>query len=211
MRCIQSGITGGRALEKKTLTTGEIASYCEVNFRTVIRWIKRGHLKAYQLPGRGDNRVVLEDFLAFLREHRMPIPDELDPAGKGEDEGKPRVLIVDDEESMAKTIERALRRAGYETQITLDGFQAGALVESYRPHLMTLDLRMPGLGGEDVVRFVRSQESLNELKILVVSALAQNDLDAALAAGADDALSKPFENKELVDKAGRLVGDLAPT
>ena len=61
----------------ETLTTGEIARYCGVNFRTVIRWIKRGHLRAYQLPGRGDNRVELEDFLEFLREHRMPIPEEL--------------------------------------------------------------------------------------------------------------------------------------
>lgn len=60
-----------------TLTTGEIAEYCDVNSRTVIRWIQRGHLRAYQLPGRGDNRVAVEDFLRFLKRHRMPVPEEL--------------------------------------------------------------------------------------------------------------------------------------
>ena len=64
-------------LAKHTLTTGEIAQYCDVNSRTVIRWIKRGHLRAYQLPGRGDNRIALEDFLAFLAAHGMPVPREL--------------------------------------------------------------------------------------------------------------------------------------
>ena len=56
--------------DKRTLTTGEIANYCGVNFRTVIRWIQRGQLRAYQLPGRGDNRVEVHNFIAFLRENK---------------------------------------------------------------------------------------------------------------------------------------------
>ena len=42
----------------KTLTSGEIASYCDVNLRTVIRWIESGKLKGFKLPGRGNNRVL---------------------------------------------------------------------------------------------------------------------------------------------------------
>ena len=49
----------------KTLTSGEIASYCDVNLRTVIRWIESGKLKGFKLPGRGNNRVLVEDFVAF--------------------------------------------------------------------------------------------------------------------------------------------------
>jgi len=63
-------------VDKRTLTTGEIARYCGVNFRTVIRWIKRGYLNAFQLPGRGDNRVEVEDFLIFLKKNNIPIPEE---------------------------------------------------------------------------------------------------------------------------------------
>lgn len=63
-------------LERQVLTTGEIAKYCGVNSRTVIRWIERGHLRAYHLPGRGDSRVEVQDFLDFLRRHQMPVPEE---------------------------------------------------------------------------------------------------------------------------------------
>ncbi|MCC7261162.1 MAG: response regulator [Candidatus Latescibacteria bacterium] len=186
-------------MAKTVLTTGEIAQYCKVNFRTVIRWIKRGHLKAYQLPGRGDNRVEVSDFLRFLEQYNMPVPEDFVHTA-------PRALIVDDDQAMARSIQRVLRRAGFETQIALDGFSAGALMESFAPDVMTLDLRMPGLGGLDVLSFVRSHPRLRAIKIIVVSGLPRARLDEALAKGADEVLEKPFENAVLVAKATRLAG-----
>lgn len=184
---------------KRNLTTGDIAELCGVNFRTVIRWIQRGHLKAFQLPGRGDNRVQMGDFLAFLRENNMPIPEELQRTQR-------RVLIVEDDDRMAKAIERALNRAGFETVIATDGFQAGALAASFEPAVMTLDLKMPGLGGIEVLKTVRRDPELTTLKVLVVSAMPREELDEALSAGADDALEKPFNNKDLVRKVSELSG-----
>jgi excisionase family DNA binding protein len=186
-------------LEKPSLTTGEIAEYCGVNFRTVIRWIKRGHLKAYQLPGRGDNRVEIQDFLNFLREHDMPVPDDFKKFSY-------RVLIVDDDPSMAKNIQRVLYRAGFETEIALDGFQAGTLAESFTPTVITLDLKMPGLSGLEVVKFARTRDNLKHIKILIISAMPQKDLDEALETGADDVLEKPFNNDELIEKVSLLMG-----
>ena len=61
---------------KRSFTTGEVAYFCGVSFRTVIQWIKRGHLNAYQLPGRGDNRIGVGDLLNFMEEYGMPIPEE---------------------------------------------------------------------------------------------------------------------------------------
>ena len=186
-------------MDKPSLTTGEIAQYCGVNFRTVIRWIKRGHLKAYQLPGRGDNRVEIQDFLNFLREHDMPVPDEFQQYSL-------RVLIVDDDSAMAKNIQRVLHRAGFETLIASDGFRAGTLAESFSPAVMTLDLKMPTLSGLDVIKFVRESENLKYIKILVVSAMPQNELEEALEVGADEVLEKPFKNDDLVDKVTQLLG-----
>ena len=57
---------------QRVLTTGEVARFCGVNFRTVLRWIERGQLVAYRLPGRGDHRIKMDDFLAFMAE-RLPI------------------------------------------------------------------------------------------------------------------------------------------
>ncbi|MEW6756496.1 MAG: response regulator [Candidatus Latescibacterota bacterium] len=186
-------------MEKRSLTTGEIAKYCGVNFRTVIRWIKKGHLKAFQLPGRGDNRVMVKDFLDFLKRHQMPVPEEFQ-------ETDHRVLIVEDDPSMARNIQRVLRRAGFETEVAHDGFSAGALSQTFLPAVITLDLRMPGLGGLDVIEFVRSTKTLEDTKILVVSAMPEADLQKALAAGADAVLEKPFRNEELVEKVARLAG-----
>lgn len=182
---------------KQALTTGDIAKFCGVNLRTVIRWIDQGKLNAYKLPGRGDNRVQRTDFLAFLTRNDMPVPQELVERGN-------RVLIVEDESAMASAIQRVLRPAGYETEVASDGFQAGALLGTFKPAVLTLDLNLPGLPGMDVLRFVRNNDALRDTRILVVSAKAQAALDDALACGADAALAKPFDNGELLDCVNRL-------
>ena len=186
-------------MNNRMLTTGEIAEHCGVNFRTVIRWIKAGHLKAFQLPGRGDNRVTLADFIGFLKHNNMPIPAEFQ-------EYQRRVLIVDDDVNLASALQRTLRRAGFETAVAHDGFQAGAQAEVFSPSAITLDLQMPGIGGPDVIKFLRSSAHLKNIKILVVSAMPRQELEEAVAAGADDALSKPFDNADLVDRLHRLTG-----
>lgn len=185
---------------KRTLTTGDIAKYCGVNFQTVIRWVERGLLKSYRLPGRGDNRITAEDFVAFLKQSKMPVPEGFRQYGR-------RVLIVDDEPSLAKSIQRVLCQDGFETQIASNGFSAGSMLESFNPAVVTLDLKMPGMGGLDVVRFIRNQERFSHLKILIVSALSQQKIDEAINAGADDFLGKPFENSVLLEKIKQINGD----
>jgi excisionase family DNA binding protein len=185
--------------EKRLLTTGDVAKHCGVNFRTVIRWIERGQLKAHQLPGRGDNRIDVQDFLTFLQANAMPVPEEF--------QDRPcRVLIVEDDASMSAAIQRVLRRAGFETRIASDGFRAGTLLGTYLPAVMTLDLRMPGIPGLDVLKFVRLSERLKDVKIVVISALSRKNLEEALAVGADEVLQKPFQNEELLKTVARLAG-----
>jgi two-component system, OmpR family, response regulator VicR len=178
---------------KMLFTTGEIAKYCGVNLRTVIRWIEKGILKAFQLPGRGDNRVKLQDFLVFLKDYGLPIPVEFQ-------KNKKRVLIVEDNLSMAAAMERVIRRAGFDTKIALDGFKAGALLMSFQPDVVTLDLKMPWMNGHDFLHFTREMEEIRHTKILVVSAMDRNELKLSLEEGADDFLEKPYKNEELLGK-----------
>lgn len=175
----------------KTLTSGEIAAYCDVNLRTVIRWIESGKLKGFKLPGRGNNRVLVEDFIEFLERHEMPIPDAL----KGT--VIPSILIVDDELPVAKSIQRVARRAGFDSYIATGGFQAGIMLSQYEPKVMTLDLSMPGMDGYSVIDFTRDQEKYKSLKIVVISALDEASLERALEIGADATLQKPFSNHDL--------------
>jgi excisionase family DNA binding protein len=174
-----------------SLTTGDIAKYCDVNLRTVIRWINKGSLKAYKLPGRGNNRVQIQDFLLFLNENNMPVPDDLKSA-------KRDVLIVDDEPAYAKAIKRVLSKAGFECSIANGGFQAGLMLNANQPTLMTLDLSMPGVDGFEVLTFARQQESVAQTKIIVISALDKPSLQKALDLGADAVISKPFQNEDLL-------------
>lgn len=183
---------------KSVLTTGEVARYCSVHFRTVLRWIERGDLRSYKLPGRGDNRVRIEDFLAFLSEHEMPVPTDLA-------ENSNTVLIVEDEPRMARCIQRVLHGSSYETVVATDGFRAGAYLKTYQPKVITLDLQMPGLSGFDVLSFVRATKELSETKVVILSGMPEEDLAQAVIAGADAVVAKPFDNDHLLTTISNLM------
>lgn len=112
--------------EKQTLTTGEVAKYCGVNFRTVIRWIERGHLDAYKLPGRGDNRIPVESFIGFLKDNNIPIPEELSPNGC-------TLLLLATEDSFTSELAAFIRKAGWEPLITNDPMQFGYFLAKKQP------------------------------------------------------------------------------
>ena len=67
------------------------------------------------------------------------------------------ILIVEDQMEMSRAIERVLKRAGFETQIAGNGFIAGSMLHSFKPAIMTLDIKMPGLSGYEVLRYTRSE------------------------------------------------------
>lgn len=182
----------------KSLTTGDIARYCDVNLRTVIRWLDKGSLKGYKLPGRGNNRVTVEDFLVFLKKNNMPVPADLLPNNK-------TILIVDDDEHMASAIKRVLKNAGFECDTAVNGFLAGSKLMQRQPALMTLDLSMPGLNGFELLEHLRKQDEFRHLKILVISALNQDNLDKAIQLGANAAISKPFEKAQLLAIVNELT------
>jgi len=184
---------------KQILTTGEIAKYCGVNFRTVIRWIERGRLTAYQLPGRGDNRVTVEDFIDFLKENSMPIPEDFSQRER-------RVLIVENDPALATQVEEALKNSGFETTVASDGFHAGSLLGTFKPSVMVLDLRIPGLSANDIVAFIRTASGMDRCKVMIVASDGTApEADTPLPTGADGYISQPFSNEELVDKVTQLL------
>lgn len=112
--------------DKQALTTGEVAKYCGVNFRTVIRWIERGHLDAYKLPGRGDNRIPVESFVDFLNHNNMPVPDELDSGGH-------KLVLLADVDGVSTEIAACVRRAGWDLLVTQDPMHFGFLISQNHP------------------------------------------------------------------------------
>lgn len=199
---------------KEALTTGEIAKYCGVNFRTVIRWIEKGYLEAYKLPGRGDNRVPITAFIEFLKANGMPVPKDLLPTNHRvnkqeitEDSyGKsPRILIIEDEESMAKAIQRTLAPAKYTVEFARNGVAAGIHLESFKPDLITLDLHMPGMSGFEVLEMLKQEKKYHHIKVVVISAAGQKQMLQAMQLGADIILEKPFNNDKLLSHVQELI------
>jgi excisionase family DNA binding protein len=191
-----------------TLRPGEIARYCDVHQRTVSRWIAQGRLKGYKLPGRGNYRVLIPDFVLFLKHQDMPIPDDFatyDETTAIVGTSVKRILIIDDEAEIRNAIRRVLRPSGFDIISAADGFQAGVKLLSEKPDLITLDLSMPKLDGYEVLQFIQQQPSMRHIKIVVISGLSKNDLDKALGLGADLALPKPFDNERLRHAVTQLL------
>ncbi len=195
----------------KTLKPGEIAAYCDVHHRTVSRWIANGQLKGHKLPGRGNYRVLLDDFIRFLQQQQMPMPQDLIDTGQAMQTPVPhaalsaRILVIDDELSYRNAIRRVLFGAGYQLDFAADGFQAGVKISTGKPDLITLDLSMPGLDGFEVLSFIRQQPELAAVRILVISGLGPEELAKARTLGADATLPKPFDNEQLLQLVQQLL------
>lgn len=109
---------------------------------------------------------------------------------------RPRVLVVDDEAPLRRTLEVALDAQGLDVEVVGTGEHAVEAVRDLLPDLVVLDLGLPGMSGVEVIRHVRVW---NPVPILVLSARDQEvDKVAALDAGADDYVTKPFGVEELM-------------
>jgi two-component system response regulator RegX3 len=127
-----------------------------------------------------------------------------------------RVLIVEDEPSLAEAIKYGLEREGFTCTIAGDGSAALDRFAHEKPDLVVLDLMLPGLPGVDVCRAVRRA---GRTPIIVVSAKsAEVDKVVALEMGADDYVTKPFGMRELVARvrsllrrSGTVTGEAIPS
>lgn len=187
----------------KPLTTGQIAQYCHVTHRAVLQWVATGKLKAYRTPGK-HSRVSVEDFLIFLNTYRMPVPAEFATTVVHK-----KILIVDDDRGIVSSIHRAFTLDNkYIIDVAYDGFEAGRKFVVFKPHLIILDIRMPGVDGYQVCANIRSDPNNRNVKILAISGVSEaQEFQKIMDLGADDYLSKPFNNKVLKDKVSRMLGE----
>lgn len=186
---------------EKTYSTFDISEICGVYPTTVADWIDAGKLKAFHTPG-GHRRVRKNDLLKFLQECGMSIPKELT------EDGRKKILIVDDEQAIIKLISRFLKKFPEKYQFTsaTDGFQAGQALGEFEPDLIILDLMLPGIDGFQVCRNIRSNEKTKGIKILAITGHdSPENKKKIFAAGADDYLPKPFDTKELDERIKKLL------
>ena len=109
-----------------------------------------------------------------------------------------RILVVEDDDTVALTIERCLRRDNYKVTLASSGVQALQLARRRIPDLVLLDVTMPGMDGFAVCREMRQDPVLRQVPIIFLTARSkEEDRINGFLAGGDDYLSKPFNLEEL--------------
>ncbi|MGN0153677.1 MAG: response regulator [Lachnospiraceae bacterium] len=116
---------------------------------------------------------------------------------------KKKILIVDDDENIAELISLYLVKECFDTEIALNGEDALEKFKSYQPHLILLDIMLPGIDGYDVCREIRKDSNV---PIIMLSAKGEVfDKVLGLKIGADDYMVKPFDSNELVARVQAIL------
>ena len=119
-----------------------------------------------------------------------------------------KVLIADDEPNIVASLEFLMHRAGYEVMVARNGEEALALVETARPDLVLLDVMMPRHSGYEVCQRMRERPEWRQIKILLLSAKGREaEVNKGLSLGADEYVTKPFSNRDLMARVRALLGD----
>ena len=112
-----------------------------------------------------------------------------------------KILIADDEPDLRDMVRYNLRVQGFEVIVAKDGEEALEMAVSERPHLIVLDIRMPGLSGLEVARKIRQTDEIATTPIIMLTALDQErDEVGSFEAGADDYIQKPVSPKVLATR-----------
>ena len=118
-----------------------------------------------------------------------------------------RVLVVDDKEDNRELVKLLLERAGFEVRSADDGQQAVAAFQTWQPHCICMDMRMPVLDGYEATRQIRALAGGDKVRIVALTASAfEEDRHEILAAGCDGLVCKPVEEARLFDLLAELLG-----
>ena len=163
--------------------------------------------------GSPDPPRTLLDLKRFCRQDRPGLPQTINGGRSPKDviDGKrgPRVLVVDDEESIQQTLSVVLPTAGYTVYAARNGNEALRRVQSVRPDLILLDLSLPDMNGKQVIRHLRERRSM---PIIIISVHhEESEKVSSLDTGANDYLTKPFTIPELLARMRATLRSVSAT
>ena len=125
---------------------------------------------------------------------------------------KKKILLIEDEKRLAKIIKNFLEKNNFEVADLYDGEDAIITAETFNPNLILLDWMLPGLSGLEICRQIRSNKSINKVPIIFLTAKGEEeDKLRGLDIGADDYITKPFSQIELIARIKALLRRSEPT
>jgi two-component system, cell cycle response regulator DivK len=134
------------------------------------------------------------------------VEQEANRVSQEREDGGPVVLVVEDFEDNRFMMRRLLEMSGYRVVEAVNGNQAVEMATSVRPDIILMDLSLPQLDGLAATRRIRTQEGLDKVPIVAVSAHDSADFHAeALAAGCNEYVTKPIDFDQLVQLLDRMT------
>ncbi|MBL7139306.1 MAG: response regulator [Planctomycetes bacterium] len=184
---------------KDVYSTGEAAKVCRVSQQTIIRCFDAGKLDGFYVPGSRFRRIPRESLIKFMKGNSIPLTNL--------DSDKEKVLVVDDEVPIVELLVDVLERDGrFEVKTATTGYDAGLLTQQFRPDVIVLDYMLPDVNADVVCKTIRSNPSLEDTRIILISAHIDESERAKIEKmGVDAFLHKPFQIDELVAKIAELL------
>ncbi len=189
-------------MQDDIFTVHTAAGYCQVTPQTIINWIEAGHIKFYRTVG-GHRRMKRADLERFMERQGIPIS-----LAGSEEESRKRILVVDDDPIIVATLVMGLKEDEhqYEVESASDGFEAGLKLSGFKPHLVILDIMMPGIKGYEVCNKIKSNPDTVGTKVIALSAyLDEEKMMKMKENGADLCFSKPLPLPKLKKEIAELL------
>jgi two-component system alkaline phosphatase synthesis response regulator PhoP len=116
------------------------------------------------------------------------------------------IVVVEDERDILEVLSYNLKREGFGVTTSLDGMEGLEIIQNQVPDLVLLDLMLPGMGGLDICRQMKSNSRTRNIPIIMVTAKGEEvDVVHGLGLGADDYISKPFSPRELIARVKAML------
>lgn len=183
-------------MNKSYLTPKQVADQLMVSPTAVRQWAEKGDLKALTTPG-GHRRFLPREVERFARERGLTLNidthDEL------------RVLIIDDDKLLSEYLMALLD--GFQDEVTAisvnDSFDAGLKIKEFEPHVVLLDIMMPGLNGFQVCEMLKKSPETKGIRVIAMTgSLSKDNVEKILASGAEACLAKPIDEALLMKHLG---------
>jgi len=182
--------------EKALLTPKQVAEMLLVSPITIRKWARDEWLHA-EITAGGHRRFSLAEVERFAKKRGMKVHQI--------DEDISRILIVDDDEQFSGFLFNLFETVPEKLAIKVvnSGFEAGGAVHQFKPHIILLDLTLPGIDGFMVCQQLKSELSTKNIRVIAMTGYLNEDRHAKiLDAGAEYCLEKPIEISTLLDAIG---------
>ena len=118
-----------------------------------------------------------------------------------------KILVVDDEPNIVRSLTFVLNKGGYDVSFARDGEQAMTMIRDSKPNILILDVMMPNKSGYEVCNEIKSDPDLRDIHIVMLTAKGQDDdRETALSQGADEYISKPFSPIKILARVKEILG-----